>query len=194
MGVGVVEFYTSTRHHVHAFFRFNDEDRCSRSSFFTFPFCLSLSRRECAPRYAAPIGRLLLLLPHRRESGHTVSFVHQVSLENYRRIREEDSIWKFRRRNPNCGATLNISDPYSLRRSNFNDRYPTVIFIHGYSESATGRSAVTIRDGTVTVIFNYNSYIIIIGYYRSSILKEKRQERNVCSSVKSNSPRLRKSV
>lgn len=153
MGVGVVEFYTSTRHHVHAFFRFNDEDRCSRSSFFTFPFCLSLSRRECAPRYAAPIGRLLLLLPHRRESGHTVSFVHQVSLENYRRIREEDSIWKFRRRNPNCGATLNISDPYSLRRSNFNDRYPTVIFIHGYSESATGRSAVTIRDGTVTVIF-----------------------------------------
>lgn len=33
---------------------------------------------------------------------------------------------------------------------------------------------MTIRDGTVTVIFNYNSYIIIIGYYRSSILKEKR--------------------
>lgn len=108
----------------------------------------------------------------------------------------EKKIWKFHRRNPNCGATLNISDPYSLRRSNFNDRYPTVIFIHGYSESATGRSAVTIRDGTFTVIFNYNSYIIIIGYYRSSrsILKEKRQERNVCSSVKSNSPRLRKSV
>lgn len=81
VGVGVVEFYTSTRHHVHAFFRFNDEDRCLRSSFFTFPFCLSLSRRECAPRYAVPIGRLLLLLPHRRESGHTVSFVHQVSSE-----------------------------------------------------------------------------------------------------------------
>lgn len=52
----------------------------------------------------------------------------------------------YTRRNPNCGATLNISDPYSLRRSNFNDRYPTVIFIHGYSESATGRSAVAIRD------------------------------------------------
>lgn len=39
----VVEFYTSTRHHVHVFFRFNDEDPCSRSSFFTIPFSLSLS-------------------------------------------------------------------------------------------------------------------------------------------------------
>ncbi|OAD55345.1 Hepatic triacylglycerol lipase [Eufriesea mexicana] len=52
----------------------------------------------------------------------------------------------FTRRNPTDATTLNISDPNSLRRSNFNDRYPTVIFIHGYSESATGRSAVTIRD------------------------------------------------
>lgn len=57
-----------------------------------------------------------------------------------------------RRRNPNCGATLNISDPYSLGRSNFNGRYPTVIFIHGYSESATGRSAVAIRDGTFALV------------------------------------------
>lgn len=45
--------------------------------FFTFPF-LSHSRRECAPRHAAPVRRLLVLLPHRRESGHRVSCVHQV--------------------------------------------------------------------------------------------------------------------
>ncbi|XP_043510132.1 pancreatic lipase-related protein 2 [Frieseomelitta varia] len=52
----------------------------------------------------------------------------------------------FTRRNPTCGTTLNISDPYSLRKSYFNDRYPTVIFIHGYSESATSGSATAIRD------------------------------------------------
>ncbi|CAK9817304.1 Hepatic triacylglycerol lipase [Anthophora quadrimaculata] len=52
----------------------------------------------------------------------------------------------FTRRNPTCGSILNISDPSSLRNSNFNDRYPTVIFIHGYSASATDGSAAAIRD------------------------------------------------
>ncbi|CAL7933293.1 unnamed protein product [Xylocopa violacea] len=52
----------------------------------------------------------------------------------------------FTRKNPTCGTMLNISDPYSLRRSNFDVTHPTVIFIHGYSNSITGGSAVAIRD------------------------------------------------
>lgn len=54
----------------------------SRSLLFFFflyvSFSLFHSRRECVPRHAAPVRRLLVLLPHRRESGHRVSCVHQV--------------------------------------------------------------------------------------------------------------------
>ncbi|XP_060827402.1 pancreatic lipase-related protein 2 [Bombus pascuorum] len=67
----------------------------------------------------------------------------------------------FTRRNPTCGTTLNISDPYSLRKSNFNDRYPTVIFIHGYSGSARAGSATAIRD----VYLKRGEYNIILVHW-----------------------------
>nr|XP_034191636.1 pancreatic lipase-related protein 2 [Osmia lignaria] len=51
----------------------------------------------------------------------------------------------FTRRNPSCGDKLNISEPFSLRASNFDDRFPTIIFIHGYSESVLEGSASAIR-------------------------------------------------
>lgn len=151
----VVEFYTSTRHHVHVFFRFNDEDPCSRSSFFTIPFSLSLSFLLSGENalHATPFPSGVCSYCCPIDVNRDIEYLLYTRWVRKRiRSRLDLTGWKFRRRNPNCGATLNISDPYSLRRSNFNDRYPTVIFIHGYSESATGRSAVAIRDGTFTII------------------------------------------
>ncbi|XP_053996741.1 pancreatic lipase-related protein 2-like isoform X1 [Hylaeus anthracinus] len=52
----------------------------------------------------------------------------------------------YTRRNPTYPTRLDISNPYSLRNSNFDNRYPTVIFIHGYSDSASGGSSITTRD------------------------------------------------
>ncbi|XP_076654929.1 pancreatic lipase-related protein 2-like isoform X1 [Halictus rubicundus] len=52
----------------------------------------------------------------------------------------------YTRRNPTCGTKLDPADPSSLRTSNFDDRYPTVIYIHGYSESSSSGSAIAMRD------------------------------------------------
>lgn len=55
------------------------------------------------------------------------------------------------RKNPIYPTKVNILDRYSLRNSNFNSKYPTVIYIHGYSGGANVGSAVAIREGTFTI-------------------------------------------
>ncbi|XP_076680284.1 pancreatic lipase-related protein 2-like [Andrena cerasifolii] len=51
----------------------------------------------------------------------------------------------YTRRNPTYASELSILDPHSLRRSYFDPRHPTVIHIHGYSETAFEGSAAAIR-------------------------------------------------
>ncbi|XP_076390464.1 pancreatic lipase-related protein 2-like isoform X2 [Megachile rotundata] len=51
----------------------------------------------------------------------------------------------FTRRNPNYPTKLNSFDSFTLKNSNFDVRYPTIIFIHGYSENAFEGSAAAIR-------------------------------------------------
>ncbi|XP_076229837.1 endothelial lipase-like isoform X2 [Nomia melanderi] len=52
----------------------------------------------------------------------------------------------YTRRNPSSGTKLDIADQSTLWNSYFNDRHPTVIYIHGYSESTTTGSSIAIKD------------------------------------------------
>jgi len=52
------------------------------------------------------------------------------------------------RRNPTYPAILNPNDAATLWRSNFNVKHPTVVYIHGYSDSALGKGPIAIRNGT----------------------------------------------
>ncbi|XP_043280757.1 pancreatic lipase-related protein 2 isoform X2 [Venturia canescens] len=52
----------------------------------------------------------------------------------------------YTRRNPLRPQILKPSNPWSLKRSNFDKNVPTVVYIHGYGERAPGRSSMAIRD------------------------------------------------
>ncbi|XP_066597163.1 hepatic triacylglycerol lipase-like isoform X2 [Prorops nasuta] len=52
----------------------------------------------------------------------------------------------YTRSNPTVAQVLVPNNPASLRRSKFNARNPTIIYIHGYSDGAPGLSGVTIRN------------------------------------------------
>ncbi|XP_012218278.1 pancreatic lipase-related protein 2 [Linepithema humile] len=52
----------------------------------------------------------------------------------------------YTRRNPTYPTLLDLNDVTTLWRSNFNVKHPTVVFIHGYSDSALGKGAVTVKN------------------------------------------------
>ncbi|KAG7209826.1 hypothetical protein KM043_011435 [Ampulex compressa] len=62
------------------------------------------------------------------------------------RLHRDIEFQLYTRRNPKRADVLNITNPHSLRMSKFNRDKPTVLYIHGYSEKAPGRSSATIRD------------------------------------------------
>lgn len=53
------------------------------------------------------------------------------------------------RKNRNAAQLLQLSDDVRLARSNFNFNYPLAIYLHGFSESATGekQSSQELKDG-----------------------------------------------
>ncbi|KZC05783.1 Pancreatic triacylglycerol lipase [Dufourea novaeangliae] len=123
-----------TRYHV-SVLRFNDDDRddWSRPVVVVFP---ALDRQNTV--YFLPPGvNPLHVTP--LPSG-TCSYCCPINPDR------DVEYLLYTRRNPTCGTKLDISDPRTLRTSHFDDRYPTVIYIHGYSESTSEGSAVAIRD------------------------------------------------
>jgi len=52
-------------------------------------------------------------------------------------------------RNRNSAQLLHLSDDARLAQSNFNFNYPLAIYLHGFSESATGerQSSQELKDG-----------------------------------------------
>lgn len=53
------------------------------------------------------------------------------------------------RQNRNSAQLLHLSDDARLAQSNFNFNYPLAIYLHGFSESATGerQSSQELKDG-----------------------------------------------
>ncbi|KNC33420.1 hypothetical protein FF38_09862 [Lucilia cuprina] len=74
-------------------------------------------------------------------------------------IKERDDIkfMLYTRKNPFKFQYLYLSDEKRLRKSNFNFNYPLAIYLHGFSESATGekQSSQEVKDGG-----NYNVILI----------------------------------
>ncbi|XP_020284167.1 phospholipase A1 1-like isoform X2 [Pseudomyrmex gracilis] len=52
----------------------------------------------------------------------------------------------YTRRNPTYPTILDPNDVTTLWRSNFNVKHPTVVYIHGYSDSTMGKGPVAIRN------------------------------------------------
>ncbi|XP_043686806.1 endothelial lipase [Vespula pensylvanica] len=73
----------------------------------------------------------------------------------------------FTRRNPRVANVLSILNPLSLRKSNFDKRNPTVVYIHGYSESAPGESSNAVRDAYLRRA-DYN--VILVNWLRLATL------------------------
>ncbi|XP_013100122.2 pancreatic lipase-related protein 2 isoform X2 [Stomoxys calcitrans] len=78
-------------------------------------------------------------------------------------IKERDDIkfMLYTRKNPFKAQNLYLSDDKRLRKSNFNFNYPLVIYLHGFSESATGerQSSQEIKDAFLKT-GNYNVILI----------------------------------
>ncbi|XP_018351572.1 PREDICTED: pancreatic lipase-related protein 2 [Trachymyrmex septentrionalis] len=73
----------------------------------------------------------------------------------------------YTRRNPTYPNVLDFNDVTTLRKSNFNDKHPTIIYIHGYSDSSSGKGPTSIRNAYLRR-GHYN--VILINWPKLAVL------------------------
>ncbi|KYM79087.1 Pancreatic lipase-related protein 2 [Atta colombica] len=73
----------------------------------------------------------------------------------------------YTRRNPTYPNVLDFNDVTTLRKSNFNDEHPTIIYIHGYSDSSSGKGPISIRNAYLRR-GHYN--VILINWPKLAVL------------------------
>ncbi|XP_011634020.1 pancreatic lipase-related protein 2 isoform X2 [Pogonomyrmex barbatus] len=73
----------------------------------------------------------------------------------------------YTRRNPIYGDLLDFNDAATLRNSNFNVKHPTIIYVHGYSDSSAGKGPTAIRNAYLRR-GHYN--VILINWPKLAVL------------------------
>ncbi|XP_072761337.1 pancreatic lipase-related protein 2-like isoform X2 [Anoplolepis gracilipes] len=73
----------------------------------------------------------------------------------------------YTRRNPTFPSILDPNDVATLWRSNFNVKHPTIVYIHGYSDSSSGKGPVAIRNAYLRR-GHYN--VILINWAKLAVL------------------------
>lgn len=76
------------------------------------------------------------------------------------------------RRNPTYPNVLDFNDATTLQKSNFNVKHPTVIYIHGYSDSSSGKGPIAVRNGTYFYKYPKAISLHIIYTTKLSIVKK----------------------
>ncbi|XP_062134949.1 pancreatic lipase-related protein 2 [Drosophila sulfurigaster albostrigata] len=92
------------------------------------------------------------------------------------REREDIKFLLYTRKNRNAPQQLQLSDEARLARSNFNFNYPLAIYLHGFSESATGdkQSSQQLKDaflrrGNYNVILVDWSAMVTVPWYSNAV-------------------------
>ncbi|SPP74827.1 phospholipase A1 VesT1.02 [Drosophila guanche] len=92
------------------------------------------------------------------------------------REREDIKFMLYTRRNRNTAQLLHLNDDGRLAQSNFNFNYPLVVYLHGFSESATGerQSSQELKDaflrrGNHNVILIDWSAMTAVPWYSNSV-------------------------
>ncbi|XP_025991246.2 hepatic triacylglycerol lipase [Solenopsis invicta] len=73
----------------------------------------------------------------------------------------------YTRRNPIYPNVLDINDATALQKSYFNTKHPTIVYIHGYSDSSLGKGPIAIRNAYLRR-GNYN--VILIEWPKLAVL------------------------
>ncbi|XP_011696116.1 PREDICTED: pancreatic triacylglycerol lipase [Wasmannia auropunctata] len=84
----------------------------------------------------------------------------------------------YTRRNPTYPNVLDFNDATTLRKSNFNVKHPTIIYIHGYSDSSSGTGPISIRNaylrrGHYNVILIHWPKLAVLPWYISAVRNAK---------------------
>ncbi|XP_032670705.1 pancreatic lipase-related protein 2 isoform X2 [Odontomachus brunneus] len=84
----------------------------------------------------------------------------------------------YTRKNPTYPALLNPGDITTLWSSNFNVKHPTVVYIHGYSDSADGTGPITVRNaylrrGPYNVILVDWARLAVLPWYITAVKNAK---------------------